>query len=119
MSASYDNKGTWLESETEITAKDLPSTVTNTLAKEFEGYKTGEISAIENPRMKGFELALKKAGNPDPRTCVLLDDQRRITRAARLVGLYTILVGQDSPGEDADATLLHLADLPSLFDGDI
>jgi len=62
MSASYDNKGTWLESETEITAKDLPSTVTNTLAKEFEGYKTGEISAIENPRMKGFELALKKGG---------------------------------------------------------
>jgi hypothetical protein len=62
MSASYDNKGTWLESETEITVKDLPAAVTNTLTKEFPGYKTGEMSAIENPQMKGFELALKKGG---------------------------------------------------------
>jgi hypothetical protein len=62
MSASFDNKGTWLESETEITAKDLPAAVTNTLSREFAGYKTGEMSAIENPQMKGFELALKKGG---------------------------------------------------------
>jgi hypothetical protein len=62
MSASYDNKGTWLESEAEITIKDLPAAVTNTLTKEFPGYKTGEMSAIENPQMKGFELALKKGG---------------------------------------------------------
>jgi hypothetical protein len=60
VSASYDNKGTWLESETEITAKDLPAAVTNTLTKEFSGYKTGKMSTIENPQMKGFELVLKK-----------------------------------------------------------
>lgn len=62
MSASFDNKGTWLESEAEIRAKDLPVAITNTLTKEFAGYKTGEMSVIENPQMKGFELALKKGG---------------------------------------------------------
>ena len=77
------------------------------------------IAPYCKPMPESFELALKKAGSPDPHACVLLDDQRRITRAARLVGLYTVLVGKDTPGEDADATLLHLADLPGLFDGDI
>jgi beta-phosphoglucomutase-like phosphatase (HAD superfamily) len=65
---------------------------------------------------ESFDLALKAAGGPDPSTCVLLDDQRRITRAGRLAGMYTVLVGKDSPGEDADATLLRLADLSDLFD---
>jgi hypothetical protein len=60
MSASFDNKGTWLETETEITSKDLPEAITNTLAKDFAGFKTGEMSTIEDPKMKGYELALKK-----------------------------------------------------------
>jgi len=77
------------------------------------------IAPYCKPMPESFELALKAAGSPDPRACVLLDDQRRITRAARLAGMYAVLVGQDTPGEDADATLLHLTDLPGLFDGDI
>jgi hypothetical protein len=60
MSASFDNKGVWLETEAEITEKELPAAVANTLKNEFAGYKTGEISTIENPQMKGFELGLKK-----------------------------------------------------------
>lgn len=60
MSASYTNEAEWMESEAEIGTKDLPAAVANTLAKEFAGYKTGEMSAIENPKMKGFEVALKK-----------------------------------------------------------
>ncbi len=54
-----------------------------------------------------FKLALEKADNPDPRACVLLDDQGRITRAARLLGMYTILVGKEVPGDDADAALIE------------
>jgi hypothetical protein len=61
MSAAFDNKGAWLETETGISSKELPAAVTTTLTKEFAGYKTGEISIIETPVMKGFELALKKA----------------------------------------------------------
>ncbi len=59
LSACFDNTGKWLETEAEVSAKELPSAVTNTLKNEFPGYKTGEISTVENPEMKGFEIALK------------------------------------------------------------
>ena len=60
MSASFDDKGVWMETEAEITEKELPATIANTLKSDFPGYKTGEMSTIENPKMKGYELALKK-----------------------------------------------------------
>jgi pyrimidine 5'-nucleotidase len=68
------------------------------------------------PMPESFELALQAAGSPDPCTCALLDDQVRITRAARSLGLYTILVGKMTAGEDANASLLKWADLPGLLD---
>jgi putative hydrolase of the HAD superfamily len=71
------------------------------------------------PMPEAFELALKAAGNPERESCVLLDDQTRITRVARSLGMYTILVGKASPGDDADAALLLLSDLPGLLDGRI
>ena len=69
------------------------------------------------PMPQAFGLALQAAGSPDPRDCVLLDDQRRITRAALQLGMYAVLVGETAPGQDADAALLHLTNLPDLFDG--
>jgi len=69
------------------------------------------------PMPESFELALHAVGSPDRCTCALLDDQNRITRAARNLGLYTILVGKDSAGEDADAALLKWTDLPGLLEG--
>ena len=69
------------------------------------------------PMPEAFELALKAAGNPEHQACVLLDDQMRITRAARSLGMFTSLVGKTMPGDDADAALLHLSDLPGLLDG--
>ena len=71
------------------------------------------------PGAKEGLLALKAAGSPERQTCGLLDDQARITRAARGLGMYTILVGTASPGEDADAALLHLTELPGLLEGRI
>jgi hypothetical protein len=59
MSACFDNTGKWLETEAEVSAKELPEAVTNTLKNEFPEFKTDEISTIENPEMKGFEIALK------------------------------------------------------------
>jgi putative hydrolase of the HAD superfamily len=76
-----------------------------------------EIYPYCKPMPEAFELALEKVGSPDPHACVLLDDQGRITRAARLMGMYTILVGNEDPGDDADASILHLTDLPALFNG--
>jgi putative hydrolase of the HAD superfamily len=71
------------------------------------------------PMPEAFHLALKAAGSPDPCTCVLLDDQTRITRAARNLGMYTILVGKVGAGEDADASLENWEDLPGLLNGQI
>ena len=60
MSASFDNSGKWIESETEISEKELPATVVNTLNKDFQGYKKGLVEIFENSEMKAFELTLKK-----------------------------------------------------------
>jgi hypothetical protein len=59
MSACFDNSGKWLETEAEVSAKDLPAPVLNTLKSEFAGFKTDEISTVENPEMKGYEISLK------------------------------------------------------------
>ncbi len=75
------------------------------------------IAPYCKPMRESFELALEKAGSPAANTCVLLDDQSRITRAGRMAGMYTVLVGKDQAGEDADAALPDLADLKSLFNG--
>jgi putative hydrolase of the HAD superfamily len=75
------------------------------------------IAPYCKPMSEAFTLALKAAGNPDPRTCVLLDDQRRITHKARQLGLYSVLVGESPPGDDADAALVNITDLPRLFEG--
>ncbi|MGD0610796.1 MAG: pyrimidine 5'-nucleotidase [Anaerolineales bacterium] len=69
------------------------------------------------PMPEAFALALAAAGSPDPATCLLLDDQARITRAAHQLGFFTILVGKEGATPDADATLMRLVDLPGLFDG--
>jgi hypothetical protein len=60
MSASFDNSGKWIESETVITEKELPASVVSTLNKNFQGYKKGHIEIFESLEMKGFELGLKK-----------------------------------------------------------
>ena len=60
MTAAYDISGKWMESETVITEKELPASVVNTLNKDFQGYKKGEVVIFENSEMKGFEIGLKK-----------------------------------------------------------
>jgi pyrimidine 5'-nucleotidase len=77
------------------------------------------IAPYCKPMPESFDLALKAAGSPNPHTCALLDDQARITRAARSLGIYTILVGKKSAGEDADAALGKWTELPGLLDGRI
>jgi hypothetical protein len=81
MSASYDEKGTWMESETEISTKDLPAAVTAALTKDFSGYKTGEMSIIEDPKMKGFELALRKG---DSSLEVVFDNSGKVIKKTEL-----------------------------------
>ena len=71
------------------------------------------------PMAESFQIALRSAGNPHLHTCVLLDDQARITRAARSLGIFTVLVGKEDPVYDADEALVNLTDLPGLLNGRI
>jgi len=73
------------------------------------------IAPYCKPMPESFQKALEAAGNPEPRNCVLLDDQGRITRAARALGMYTVLVGKEDPGFDADEAILRLSDLPAVM----
>jgi len=77
------------------------------------------IAPYCKPMPESFQLALRASGDPKVHTCVLLDDQARITRAARSLGIFTILVGREDPGYEADEALLNLADLPGLLNGRI
>jgi putative hydrolase of the HAD superfamily len=76
------------------------------------------IAPYCKPMPEAFELALQAVGSPDPHTCLLLDDQARVTRAARLMGFYSVLVNSSTPSPDADATLERLVDLPLILQQD-
>jgi hypothetical protein len=60
MSASFDSSAVCIDTETEISEKELPAAVLNTLKAEFAGYQKGLIEIYESPEIKGFEIALKK-----------------------------------------------------------
>ena len=81
MSASFDNSGKWMESETTITEKDLPVAVVNTLNKDYQGYKKGEISIFEDSKNKGFELTMKKGESSIE---VLIDNAGKIIKKTEL-----------------------------------
>jgi len=59
MSASFDKEGTWLETEKEISRKDLPATVSNAITSKFPKAKIEEASEIQTPDFKGYEVALE------------------------------------------------------------
>jgi hypothetical protein len=60
MSAVLDEKGTLLETETEIKESDLPQAVKSTLAKDFAGYKTDEILKAVANGITTFEMGAQK-----------------------------------------------------------
>ena len=59
-SANFDNAGTWMETEYEITAKEIPAAVKATLDKESAGYKIKESEISESKDGKVYEFVLEK-----------------------------------------------------------
>jgi hypothetical protein len=59
-SATFDNAGTWIETESEISLKEIPAVVKTTLDKESAGYKIGESVIAENKDGKVYEFQLSK-----------------------------------------------------------
>ena len=60
-SANYNADGSWMETELEISKKEIPFTVTNALTKEFPGYKVEESVISETATGKVYEFKLKVA----------------------------------------------------------
>lgn len=60
LSACFDEKGTWLETETAIKKSALPDAVRAAIAREFPGYEIDEAEQVETPEGMKYEVALEK-----------------------------------------------------------
>jgi hypothetical protein len=60
-SAVFDSKGQFIESETEIKESDLPQAVKAAIAKDFAGYKFGEVAkATDAKGVVSYEMVATK-----------------------------------------------------------
>lgn len=69
------------------------------------------------PKPEAFALAMEAARESDPRKCVMIDDLPHTTRAAKALGLYSLLYGAPVQGQDADAAFTDWRQLPGLLNG--
>lgn len=79
-----------------------------------------DVNAMEpycKPARETFTLAMKAAGESDPARCVLIDDLTRNTRAARELGIFSLLYGQSEAHADAHAAFTNWRSLPALLNG--
>ena len=59
-SANFGTDGTWKETEYEISEKELPTVVKNTLSKTFKGYDVERAEVTETPKYKAYEVEIEK-----------------------------------------------------------
>jgi pyrimidine 5'-nucleotidase len=67
------------------------------------------------PMPEAYQIALERAGENDPRRCLLVDDSRKNLAGARAAGFFTVLVGEGQCGPDCDAQIDSLIHLPALL----
>jgi hypothetical protein len=61
MSANFNSKGEWLETETIMIESDLPKEVLTSTATNFVGFVMTEITKVEGPNnVLNYEMNLKK-----------------------------------------------------------
>lgn len=68
------------------------------------------------PMRESFRAAMEIGGESDASKCVMIDDIHRTTRAAKEVGLFSVLRADDFPSESADACLTAWEDLIPLLE---
>jgi len=84
----------------------------------FEGViDVRRLGFLNKPEIKAHHLALKIAGESDPKRCVLLDDSWRNMAPAKSMGMTTVLVspkaGNNNPESlKADYWMYDILDLP-------
>jgi len=60
MTASFDNAGKWLETESKLKKSDLPGNVMSAVSEAYKDWKIESVESIETPEMKAYELGLEK-----------------------------------------------------------
>jgi pyrimidine 5'-nucleotidase len=68
------------------------------------------------PMPEAFAIAMKLAGETDPTRCVMIDDLKRTTLAAKEVGMFSILFGEAHENRDANASLSNWNDLIKILE---
>lgn len=69
------------------------------------------------PNPESFELALKIAGESNPSKCVMIDDLPGTVKAAKDLGLFSILFGTTAATPESDAAISDWRQLPALLNG--
>ncbi|QEC66061.1 hypothetical protein FRZ67_01595 [Panacibacter ginsenosidivorans] len=59
MSATFDVKGTWMETETDIAAKDLPASVRSYVKEYYKGSIIKEAAMLKTPKGDMYEAEVK------------------------------------------------------------
>jgi len=67
------------------------------------------------PMPESFAAAMKVAGESDPARCLMIDDLTRTTRAARELGMFSILYGEGPPDGAAHASFTDWKALPDIL----
>ncbi len=79
-----------------------------------------DVNAMDpycKPSPEAFALALKTAEESDPSRCAMIDDLPHTTRAARSLGMYSLLYGSPAANEAADGAFTDWRMLPALLNG--
>lgn len=59
MSATFDAKGTWMETETDIAVKDLPAPVSAYIKEHYSGSAIKEAAMLKTPKGDMYEAEVK------------------------------------------------------------
>ncbi len=85
MSANFDGDGTWLETETEMKARNLPESVLNVVKTEFAGYRIDEACLVESPDMKAYEIGIeKKEAGTETELEILVSEEGKILKKGQV-----------------------------------
>lgn len=76
ISANFDAKGNWQETETEIGKKDISAEAHKAINLKFDGWEIEKAESVETPDFKGYEIVLEKE---DTETEILVTTTGEIT----------------------------------------
>jgi putative hydrolase of the HAD superfamily len=74
------------------------------------------LNFINKPMPEAYKRALTLVDNPDPSTCVMVDDRGVNLLPGAALGMKTILVGRTDSPPGIDARIENIVDLPDTID---